>query len=110
MNVTETLFNNYNIKINVGKIKVITSSTNSGKKRLNIKIGNEKIREISEFCYLGSKIKRDNRFNPNIGFRIGQLRKRLPKYNNYWFQIRMKRLKIYVWSVALYGCKAWTIK
>ena len=50
LNITETVFYNYNMKINTGKLKVIASRTKSGKKWLNIQIGNEKIGEISEFC------------------------------------------------------------
>ena len=34
LNVTETVFNNYNMKINIGKTKVIACRTKSGKKRL----------------------------------------------------------------------------
>ena len=52
LNVTETVFNNYNMKINIKKTKVIVCRSKLRKKRLNIKIGNEKIAEISEFCYL----------------------------------------------------------
>ena len=51
LNVTGTVLNNYNMKINIRKTKVIACKTKSGKKRLNIKIGNEKIEEISDFCY-----------------------------------------------------------
>ena len=43
------------MKINIGKIRVIACRTKSGKKQLNIKIGNEKIGGISEFCYLHSE-------------------------------------------------------
>ena len=77
LNLMETVFNNY-MKINIGKTKAIACRTKSGKKRLNIKIGNEKVGEISEFCYIGSKITRDSR-----------LRKPLSKYHNYWFQIQI---------------------
>ena len=33
LNVTETVFNHFNMKINIGKIKVILCRTKSGKKR-----------------------------------------------------------------------------
>ena len=52
MNVTETVFNKYDMKINIGKTEAIACRTKSGKKRLNFKIGNEKIMKISEFCIL----------------------------------------------------------
>ena len=90
LNVMETFFNNYNMKINKGKNKTIAWRKKSGKKHLNIKIGNKNIGEISEFCYLGSKITKDDRCNADIRFRIeqaGKLKRPLPKYHNYWFQI-----------------------
>ena len=51
---------------------MIACRTKSGMKRLNIKIGNENIGKISEFCYLGSKITRGGQRNTNILSRIGQ--------------------------------------
>ena len=36
LNVTETDFNHYNMEINIGKSKVITCRTKSGKERLNV--------------------------------------------------------------------------
>ena len=47
LNGRETICNNCNISINIGKTKNIACRTKSGKnKRLGIKIGNEKIGEI----------------------------------------------------------------
>ena len=71
LNVTETIFNKYNMKINIGKTKAIACRTKSGKKRLNIEIGDAIIRKISEFCYLGNKITRDGCCNTDVRFRIG---------------------------------------
>ena len=68
LNVTKAVLNNYNMKVNRGKTKAIACR----KKRLNIKTGNEKIGKINEFCYLGSKITRDGRFNAGNCSRIGQ--------------------------------------
>ena len=47
------------MKIKIGKIKSIACRTKSGKKRLDVQIGNEKIEKISEFCYLESKMTND---------------------------------------------------
>ena len=71
LNIKETVYNNYNMKINIGKIKAIACRTKSEKKRLYNKVGNEKIGKISELCYLGSKITRDDRCNADIRSRIG---------------------------------------
>ena len=61
------------MKINIGKTEVITCRTKPGKKRLNIKIGNEKIREIDEYYYSRSKIIRDGRCNEDIVVHLPQL-------------------------------------
>ena len=102
------------MKINIGKTKVVASRTKAGNKRLNIKIGNEKIEEIGKFCYLGSKITRDGRCNVDIRSRIRQTMKAFAKLphllvSNTDLEIRKKLLKTYVWSVEIYGCEAWTI-
>ena len=47
LNVREIVFNNYNMKINTEKTQAIPSRPKLVKKRLSIKIGNEKIGEIS---------------------------------------------------------------
>ena len=70
-NVTDSVFIKYNVKMNIGNIEIIPCRTKSDKKRLNIKIGNGKIGEISEFRYLESKITRDGRYNIGIRSRIG---------------------------------------
>ena len=72
MNVTEAVINKNNIKINIGKTELIACRTTAGTKRLNVQIGNGKIGEISEFCYLGSKITIYCRCNADIHFRVGQ--------------------------------------
>ena len=94
LNVTETVFNNYNMKINIRKTKLVACKTKSGKKRLNIKIDKEKIGDISEFCYLGSKIPRDGRY------RIGKAKRAfatLPQLlvSNIDLDVRKKLLKTY---------------
>ena len=72
LNVMESVLNNFNMKINIGKTKVIACRTKSRKKRLNVQIGNEKMEEISQIYYSGSKITRVGRCNADIRSRIGQ--------------------------------------
>ena len=52
--------------------------------------------------------------NANICSRIGQGNiafAKIPQLlvSNTDLEIRKKLLKTYVWSIALYGCKAWTV-
>ena len=72
LNVSEIVFNNNNMKINIGITKMIACRTKSGKKRLKVKKGNGKMKEISEFCYLECKITGDGRCSTDIRSRIGQ--------------------------------------
>ena len=51
LNSTETVFIKYNVKMNITKTKVFVSRIKPGKKCIYIKIGNEKIGKIKEFCY-----------------------------------------------------------
>ena len=65
-------------------------------------ISNEKIGEISEFSYLGSKIIRDARCNIDIRSRIGQAKiafAKIPQLliSNIDLEIRKKLRKTYVW-------------
>ena len=67
------------MKINMGKTEAIACRTKSGKKCLNIKIGNGDIGEVSVICYLGIKITRDGRCNTDIRSRIRQAKKAFDK-------------------------------
>jgi phosphotransferase system HPr-like phosphotransfer protein len=48
----------YGMKINLKKTKVMRISTNEGRK-ITIKIDGEKLEEVKQFCYLGSTITED---------------------------------------------------
>ena len=55
----ETVSKNYNIKINIGKTKVIACGTKAEKERLNIEIGNEKVlNSVKEKRNLNTSMKR----------------------------------------------------
>ena len=51
---------------------MIACRTKSEKKQLNVQIDNQNIGWFREFCYIGSKIRRDGRYNADIRSRIGQ--------------------------------------
>ena len=74
---------------------------------MNIKIGNEKIGWISEFCYLGSKITRDSRCNADIRSTKRQAKKAFAKIpqllvSNIDLEIRKKLLKTCMERVTLW--------
>jgi len=70
---------------------------------------------VHHFNYLGSKITEDNRCKDEILSRIAQAKrafqnkKHLLTTNSMDLEVRKKFLKIYVWTIALYGCKTWKI-
>lgn len=80
-----------------------------------IKIGNEEVEEVANFCYLGSQITRDGRSRRDIKQRIAQGRvafnkkKPLLCSGTINLAVRKRLLKTYIWSTTLYGCETWTV-
>ena len=114
LNGMEKILNSgYRMKINKGKTKVMVCNR-CEHKDLDVKIGKEKIQEVSEFCYLGSKITKDGRSKKDIVCRIAQAKIAFYEKINLFrskinLEIKKQFLKTYVWSVALYGSETWTI-
>ena len=104
----------YNLRVNKKKTKVMVCSRNEGKS-INIKLGDEMLEQVREFCYLGSKITEDGRSKREIISRIAQAKKSFQKKktlltsNNISTDVKKKFIQTYIWSVALYGCETWTI-
>lgn len=108
------LKNNYGMSINKNKTKVMECSRIKRGDAKCIKLGNEKLKEVDQFCYLGSIIASDCRSNNDIKCRIAQARKAFLKKRdllraNIDLKVRKSFLKMFVWSVALYGSETWTI-
>ncbi|KAF0771003.1 LINE-1 reverse transcriptase [Aphis craccivora] len=112
--IYKILKNIYGMKLNKKKTKVmVCSKTNSV--RLNINIHNEQIKQVQQFTYLGSNITEDDRSKTNIIYRIAQAKRAFLDKNHILttksvsLEIRKKFLKSYIWSIALFGSKTWTI-
>jgi len=104
----------YGLKINKSKTKVMKSSREDDNVPMNVKIGGVQVDEISEFIYLGSKITRDGRSKVDIKSRLAQGRSAFYKkksllVSNIDLGIRKTFLQQYVWSTALYGSETWTL-
>ena len=114
LNGLENVLNeSYSMRINKSKTKVMVCNR-CEHKNLDIKIGTEKIQEVEEFCYLGSKITKDGRSKRDIKCRIAQAKIALYEKINLFrsgidVNIKKQFLKTYIWSVALYGSETWTI-
>ena len=112
LNTTST---KYNMKINIGKTKVMRVSKEEEEVEVKITIGGEEIEQVKSFCYLGSMITPDARCHSDIKRRIvlgkdafmkrgelmrGELSKNLNK----------RLVKALIWSVVLYGSETWTMR
>ena len=108
------LKSNYGMNINKNKTMVMECSRTKTGEASAIQLGNEKLREVDQFCYLGSKITSDCRSNVDIKCRLAQARNAFLKRRDLLrsgidLNIRKSFLKVFVWSVALYGSETWTI-
>ncbi|XP_049957338.1 uncharacterized protein LOC126473992 [Schistocerca serialis cubense] len=79
-----------------------------------IRLGNETLKVVKKFFYLGSKIPDDGRSREDIKCRLAMARKAFLKKRNLLtsnidLNVRKSFLKVFVWSVATYGSETWTI-
>ena len=104
----------YKMKINKSKTKVMECSLTKSGDAEGIRLGNETLKVVDEFCYLGSKITYDGRSSEDIKCRLAMARKAFVKKRNLLtsnidLSVRKSFLKVFVWSLALYGSETWTI-
>ena len=103
------------LKINIKKTEVVVASKNSEPPNCNIIIDNTRIKQASNFIYLGSTITQDARSNKEIERRILIAKnsfnnmRNLLKNNRINVQTRVRALKTYIWSTLMYGAESWTI-
>ena len=104
----------YKLKINKKKTKILVCSRKE-EKRTNIKLGKEKLEEVKEFCYLGSRVTSDGRSKKEIVSRIAQakrafhMKKNLLTAENTSIEVRKQFIRCYIWSLFLYGSETWTL-
>lgn len=104
----------YKLKINSNKTKCITICK-KGHIAVNIKIGNDKLNQVKEFCYLGSIITGNNKSKDDMKRRIMMAKQVFQKKYNLLtskhlkLETRKRFIKTFVWSVLTYGCETWTI-
>ena len=102
------------LKINRGKTECMVISKGSAP-TCNLSIGNEIIKQVNKFKYLGSIITEDGRCESEIKQRIGIARSAFGKMRNVIsnrhvrIATRIRLIKTYIWATLLYGCETWTI-
>jgi len=102
-----------NLKLNVKKTKLLVAEGEP--KEYNIKIDGEDVEQVSHFKYLGSVKTSTANCTADIKARIGMAKGRMIELQDIWndrnlsAELKMKLVKILVWSVLLYGLEGWTM-
>ncbi|XP_072386768.1 putative uncharacterized transposon-derived protein F52C9.6 isoform X1 [Diabrotica undecimpunctata] len=105
----------YGLKINILKTKYMVISRNSPEKPI-ICIGDDRIKRVKTFKYLGTTINDQSDPQQEIKTRIQMARQAFVKFRpllcnqNLHFEIRYRMVKCYIWSILLYGMETWTLK
>uniref|UniRef100_A0A8D9DT62 Craniofacial development protein 2 n=1 Tax=Cacopsylla melanoneura TaxID=428564 RepID=A0A8D9DT62_9HEMI len=116
LNCLDTTLNKFKLKINAKKTKaMVVSKRYDQNMTANIKLKNERIEHVQEFCYLGSLITYENKSKKEIRRRIAlakqafERKKALLTNKNLSIGTKKKFIKTYIWSLLLYGCETWTM-
>ena len=103
------------LSINVSKTECMVVSKKQERVRCDLDMDGIRIKQVDQFCYLGSWITSDGRCDREIKYRIGEAKrgfnemKSLLKNRKLSLQSRKRMVKSYIWSILLYGCETWTI-
>ena len=95
----------YDMKINVKKTKVMVVSKEAGLKA-SITIDGQTVEQVKQFKYLGSWLTEDGRNLEDIKTRIGMAKSAFTARK----ELFKKVIKTVVWSVPLSGCETWILK
>ena len=95
------LKSNYGMRINRNKTKVMECSRTKVGEAKGIRLGNEILKEVDQFSYLGSRITSDCRSKQNIKCRLAQARKAFLKKKDLLrssidLNIRKSFLKVFI--------------
>ena len=95
------------MKINIEKTKDMRVSK-QGSGNLNIVLNEERIKQVAQFCYLGSLITYDGSCGKEIRARIAMAKTAFNRQKELLTRgikqkVKKKTIKAVVWSVLLYG-------
>ena len=112
INAINLVSNQYNMKINRKKTKVMIIEKNQ-ETRVNIKVDNEILEQVYEYCYLGSLITFDCCCEKEIQKRIGIAKSKFQQFSkilksNIQLKLKERILNCYVYSALQYACETWT--
>ena len=101
------------MEMNVGKTKILRISGEAS--TLQIMIDQKQLENVEYFKCLGSMITNNTRRTCEIESRTAMAKATLNMkktlFTSKWdLNLRKKLVKCYIWSVALYGAEAWTLR
>lgn len=104
----------YGMKINLKKTKVMRISRNGGSK-ITINIDGEKLEQVKQFSYLGSTVTEDGKSHSEIKRRIILGREAFNKNKELMrgkleLSLKKRLIKTIIWSGVLYGSETWTLQ
>jgi hypothetical protein len=78
-------------------------------------LATKQLENVESFKYLGSTLTNDGRCTCEINCRIAMAKAAFNKERTLFtstldLELRKKLVKCYVWSIALYGAEAWTLR
>ena len=103
------------LNINVKKTECMVISKRLPVPRLNLQCGNQTVKQVASFKYLGSLITEDARCEVEVKKRIGIAKKTFSDMRNpltnrkLSIRTRKNMMKTYIWSTLLYGVESWTL-
>jgi len=115
LEILNKLLEKFKLKINTKKTKIMVIDKQKHSVNANIRIGQTRLEQVKQYCYLGSMIEEGNRSLTEIKRRIAMAKQAFQNKKSVFvnshisMQTRKKFLKTLVWSVLTYGCETWTL-
>ena len=115
MDALQNTSEKYNVRINTKKTKVLRMSQVEGRP-IRIKVNGQNLEKVKQFCYLGSLVTEGNRSGREVRRRIAlgkeafNKKKRDLMQKSLSLHLQKRMVKVFVWSVVLYGSETWTLQ
>ena len=102
-----------NMKLNAKKTKVMYIGRGQYK---DIEVDGEILERVNDFIYLGSTKTENGDCKPDIVRRIAMGKSKMVDLKNIWkdkdlsYELKLKIMKVLVWTVMTYGAEGWTLR